>query len=150
MLRYMNEILGIDSPVRTVPGTGAGSLDTLIQLHIGWAKSFLILLDGDAEGIKQQERYEQKFGSLVEGRCVLLSDICGEVTAKEAEDLLSGTDKARFISAIYAADAQRPTEKKALNQAILELYARKQAIQISPAAVRRFRKIFQEFEQRLK
>jgi hypothetical protein len=28
MLRYMNEIIGIDSPVKTVPGTGAGSLDT--------------------------------------------------------------------------------------------------------------------------
>lgn len=149
LLRYMTEVLGVDSPIRTVPGTGAGSLDVLIQLHIGWGKSFLILLDGDTEGVKQRERYKAKFGSLVEGRCVLLSEICGEATAKEAEDLLSDADKTRLISAIYTADVQRPTEKKALSQAIVELHARKQAISMGTSTVRRFKKIFQELQQRL-
>jgi ABC-type Mn2+/Zn2+ transport system ATPase subunit len=149
LLRYMNEILGIDSPVRTVPGTGAGSLDAMIQLHIGWGKSFLILLDGDTEGIKQRERYERKFGSLVEARCVLLPEICSDATVKEAEDLLAAPDKTRLTSAIYPVGVQRPVEKKALSQAIAELYARKQAISVSAPTVRRFRQMFLELQQRL-
>jgi predicted ATP-dependent endonuclease of OLD family len=149
LLRYAAEILGIDSSIRTVPGTGAGSLDTLIQLHIGWGKSFLILLDGDTEGVKQRERYAGKFGPLVDGRCILLSEICGEATAKEAEDLLSSMDKTRLISAIYKIGVQRPTEKKALSQAILELYARKEAVSVSAPTARRFKQIFKELQQRL-
>jgi ABC-type Mn2+/Zn2+ transport system ATPase subunit len=149
LLRYMNEILDIDSPIRIVPGTGAGSLDTLIQLHVGWGKSFLILLDGDAEGIKQRERYERKFGSLVEGRCVLLPDICGEAAIKEAEDLLSNADKARLISAIYTAGVQRPAEKKALSQAIAELYGRKQVVSVGAPTMRRFKQLLHDLQERL-
>jgi ABC-type Mn2+/Zn2+ transport system ATPase subunit len=149
LLRYMAEVLGIDSDIRTVPGTGAGSLDTLIQLHIGWGKNFLILLDGDAEGIKQRERYEQKFGLLVKGRCVLLSDLCGESAVKEAEDLLSDVDKRQLISAIYSAGAQRPTDKKAFRQAIIELYGRKQAVPVRPSTVRRFEQVFSGLRRHL-
>ena len=149
LLRYMAEILGVDSDVKTVPGTGASSLDSLIQLHIGWGKSFLILLDGDAEGTKQRERYEQEFGPMIKERCVLLPDICGESEVKEAEDLLSKADKTRLLSAIYAKGVQRPTEKKALRQAIIELYARKQLVSIQSSTLRRFEQIFAELNQRL-
>jgi AAA ATPase domain len=149
LLRYMTEILGIDSSIRAVPGTGAGSLDTLIQLHVGWGKSFLILLDGDAEGIKQRERYERKFGSLVKGRCVLLPEICGDTAVKEVEDLLSKPDKARLISAVYTAGVQQPAEKKALSQAIVELYARKQAVSVGSPATRRLKQLLDELQQRL-
>lgn len=149
LLRYMAEVLDLDSEVKTVPGTGAGSLDTLIQLHVGWGKNFLILLDGDTEGIKQRARYEEKFGPLVKGRCVLLPEICGEVEVKEAEDLLSDADKARLTSAVYPTRTQRPTDKKAFLQAVIELYARKEAVSVARATVRRFEQLFSKLKERL-
>src|SRR5262249_52610770 len=88
LMRYMSEVLKVDSEIKTIPGGGAGSLDSVIRLYVGWGKSFLILLDGDTEGIKQHERYEREFGPLVKDRCVLLPDICGESRVKETEDLL--------------------------------------------------------------
>jgi energy-coupling factor transporter ATP-binding protein EcfA2 len=96
LLRYMTEILGIESDLRFVPGTGAGSLDALIKLHIGWGKTFLVLLDGDAEGIKQRERYLERYGPVIQGRCVLLPELAGS-GIKEAEDLLSEVDKAAMV-----------------------------------------------------
>ena len=149
LLRYMAEVLGINSTVRTVPGTGAGSMDSVIQLHIGWGKSFLILLDGDTEGVTQRTRYERKFGSLIHKRCVLLPDICGEPNVKEAEGLLSDADKAQLISAIYAPGIQQPTAKKALRQAVIELYARKQTVTVEASTIERFERLFNDLGQRL-
>lgn len=69
LLRYAAEVLALNNDLKLVPGTGAGALDPLIRLHIGWGKSFVILIDGDAEGIKQQQRYEAEFGRIVDARC---------------------------------------------------------------------------------
>lgn len=149
LLAYMAEVLNVSSDVRMVPGTGAGSLDTLIQLHIGWGKSFLILLDGDAEGIKQRERYEREFGPLIKDRCALLPEICGDASVREAEDLLSRSDKINLTSAIYAAGVQRPRAKRALRQAITELYARKQIMSVEASTAKRFEHIFIELRRHL-
>ncbi|MGP0024447.1 MAG: hypothetical protein ACLPKE_13980 [Streptosporangiaceae bacterium] len=145
----MDEILNVHSGITTVPGTGSGSLDSLIQLHLGWGKSFLILLDGDSEGIKQRRRYEQVFGPLLKDRCILLPDICGDSQVKEAEDLFSARDKERITSVIYPTGVERPNAKKAFMQAVIELYARKQAVQVGPSTVRRFTSAFQELSKRL-
>jgi len=149
LMRYMTEVLGVEPELKTVPGGGASSLDSLIRLHIGWGKSFLILLDGDAEGIKQRARYELEFGPLIKARCVLLPDMCGDPQVREAEDLLSDADKAQLTSAVFAAGVQRPTPKKALRQAVIELYARKQAVSVKSITVRRFERLVSELRQRL-
>jgi ABC-type cobalamin/Fe3+-siderophores transport system ATPase subunit len=149
ILRYIGEVVGVNSPIKTVPGTGAGSLDSLIQLHIGWGKSFIVLLDGDAEGIKQRSRYERKFGSLIEGRCVLLSEVCNDAQIKEAEDLLTSTDKTRLISSIFTGDTERPMAKKALHQAISELCAQRRAISLEDSTIERFQRVFENLYERL-
>jgi len=131
LLRYAREVLDLGPDVKLVPGTGAGSLEPLIQLHVGWGKSFLILLDGDAEGKKQKERYESTFGPVVEGRCLLLPDACGDGSVKTVEDLVEEGDREHFMGAIFATDEVRPKQKKAFSRAVLELYARKEALPLS-------------------
>jgi len=149
LLRYMTEVIGVDTGVAIVPGGGAGSLDTAIRLHIGWGRNFLILLDGDAEGKKQRVRYEREFGSLVKGRCALLPEICQDPKVKEAEDLMSIADKAAMTSEVFAPDSQRPKSKKALQYAVMELYARKKSVPLELATVERFEGLVAELTRRL-
>ena len=149
LLRYMTEVMGVGSELRFVPGTGAGSLDTLIRLHIGWGKSFLVLLDGDAEGKKQLNRYEREFGPMVDGHCVLLPDVCGDPKIEEAEDLLSNEDKKRLVTAIFADTNQLNVRKKVLYNAVMELYASKKAVPIEADALERFAQLVAELADRL-
>jgi AAA ATPase domain len=130
LLRYAHEVLAIGADIKLVPGGGSGSLAPLISLHVGWGKSFVVLLDGDAEGKKQKQRYESEFGPVVDGRCLLLPDLCGDPSAKEAEHLLDEEDRQKIIDAIFEESAKAPKPKKALSQAILELYARRQAVRL--------------------
>jgi hypothetical protein len=109
----------------------------LIRLYVGWAKSFVVLFDGDAEGKKQKQRYEAEFGPVVDGRCLLLPDLCGDQSVKRAEQLLDDDDQQNIIDAIFATSANIPAPKKALSQAILELYARRQAVPLGPASSER-------------
>jgi hypothetical protein len=128
LLRYLAEVLEFKPEMRTVPGGGAGSLDTLIRLHIGWGKSFVILLDGDHEGRKQQRRYIEEFGSMITGRCVLLPDMCNDQSLLEIEDLLTDADKVKIMKAVSSDKAALDAGKKLLHQAVIELYARKKQI----------------------
>jgi AAA ATPase domain len=134
LLRYLTEVLEFKPEMRTVPGGGAGSLDTLIRLHIGWGKSFAILLDGDQEGRKQQIRYIQEFGPMITGRCVLLPDMCNDQSVSEIEDLLTDTDKAKMMKAVANGGAVRDAGKKLLHRAIIELYARKKQVTLGQAS----------------
>lgn len=138
LLRYLQEVLDVDRDLRFVPGTGAGSLDAAIRLHIGWGKSFVVLLDGDVEGQRQKERYEAEFGPVIEGRCVLLPDVAGDPACKEAENLLSTVDRQTITDHIFGASSDRPSGKKALSTAIRELYASRIAISLEPPTIERF------------
>jgi predicted ATPase len=149
LIRYLVEVLGLASDLHYVPGTGAGSLDTVIRLHVGWAKPFIVLLDGDAEGQKQLGRYEREFGPVLAGRCVLLPVVAGDATVKEIEDLLSSEDKKNLIAAVFADGVPKPPGKKALYQAIIELYAARRPIMIDAATRSRFVGLMGELERRL-
>ncbi|MEN9646626.1 MAG: hypothetical protein RL238_3295 [Actinomycetota bacterium] len=135
LLRYFIDVLGATPDLPVTPGTGAGSLDTLISLHLGWGRSFCVLLDGDAEGVKQRARYEEAFGTALSGRCVLLP----EVTSVEViviEDLLDPVDRDNLLRAVHGEDPP-PYSKKRLNSAIMELYARREVTEISDVSKRR-------------
>jgi len=128
LLRYCVDVLGLGPDVRLVPGTGAGSLDTPIRLYVGWGKSFLVLLDGDAEGLKQRERYEALFGPVLRDTCVLLPEVCGDSLVLEVEGLLTPSDKPRIVNSILGPDAR--ATKKALHQSVQELFARGEAVEL--------------------
>lgn len=108
ILRYAVDALGRGPAVSLVPGGGAGSLEPLIRLHVGWGKSFVVLLDDDAEGRKQRQRYEREFGPMVEGRCITLRDLGLPGRVRETEDLVALPDKEAFIAAIFTSRDTRP------------------------------------------
>ncbi len=151
LLRYANEVLGIGGECPSmIPGTGAGTLDTAIRLYLGWGKSFIVLLDGDKAGKAQLDRYKKLFEPALRGRCVLLPDACGDATAIEAELLLSAVDRETLIDAVYPDEEGRPEAKKALSRAVIELYARKDKIELESATVDRLDKLMTYLTQRLK
>jgi predicted ATP-dependent endonuclease of OLD family len=149
LIRYVLEILGVDANLRTTPGTGAGTLDCLIQLHIAWGKSFIILLDGDKEGVKQKARYLENFGAIVKDKCILLPDACKDKSVQEIEDLLNDTDKETIISAIFPAKSGRPSPKKAISEAVMELYARKKLVTLDQATLTRFQLLVELLDENL-
>lgn len=150
LLRYASEVLGLGSDVTLVPGSGAGSLDALIRLHIGWGKSFIVLLDADAEGEKQKKRYESEFGPLLDGRCLLLSEVCGDETIGDIEELLDVEDREGVIATIFTDEKAVPKPKKALRQAILELYARRQAVSLNSDSELRLAAVLNQLSETLK
>jgi predicted ATPase len=149
LLRYAHEVLGLGANVALVPGSGATSLDPLIRLHVGWGKSFVVLLDGDTEGQKQKQRYESEFGPVIAGRCLLLPDVCGSDSVKEVEQLLDDEDRQSILNAIFRDPKGRPGPKKALGQAIMEPYARRQAVSVGKASRDRLTRLLDALQRAL-
>lgn len=130
-LRYAVDVLGVTPSVKLVPGGGAGTLDPLIRLHVGWGKSFIVLLDDDPEGRKQRDRYVKAFGPLVQGRCLTLADLGLPSSVREVEDVIASDDKDAILAAIFAPGVTRPRGKKGLMQAVIELYGRRETVSLS-------------------
>lgn len=131
LLRYARDVLGLGADIKLVPGGGSGSLGPLISLYLGWGKSLVVLLDNDSEGRKQRERYESNFGTVLRGRCLTLSELCDDESVKAVESILGEGDRNKLIGAIFSDDENQPKPKKALRQAVMELYARGDQIPLS-------------------
>jgi hypothetical protein len=98
VLRYFEEVVqrrGAGERLGFMPGAGAGSLDSLIQLYIGWARPFVVLLDSDKTGKREQERYTKKFGRLVDERILSLAEL-GGCDCKAIESLFTEEDRLAF------------------------------------------------------
>lgn len=149
LLRYAHDILGVGPDLRLVPGTGAGSLGPLIGLHIGWGKSFVVLLDGDGAGVREKERYETEFGPVVSGRCLLLPDLCEEEKVEEVEDVLAEEDRELVIERVYSSGVQTPGPKKALRNALIELYAKGEVVVLSAESIERLERILDRLAELL-
>jgi predicted ATP-dependent endonuclease of OLD family len=147
LLKYAVSVLGLTPDLPLVPGTGAGALDTLIRLHIGWGKSFVILLDGDAEGRKQKQRYETEFGPILNGRCVLLPDVVNDPAVDEIEKLLTAADEAALLHATSASPPR--ASKKAVQNALMEVFATRQHVSLSSDFTSRVSRVLTELEQQL-
>jgi ABC-type Mn2+/Zn2+ transport system ATPase subunit len=92
-LRYMRERVPNAPPLHFLPGTGAGSLDSLIRLYVAWGRNFIILLDGDGEGDAQRNRYDFLFGSLVADRIFTLADLNEGWKGRGMERMFSSADQ---------------------------------------------------------
>jgi hypothetical protein len=99
LLTYFQEqIARTDASQRLnlMPGGGAGTLDDLFQLYIGWARPFVALLDSDKAGMREHKRYLEKFGRLLEIHLIDLAAASGRPKVKGIESLLSDKDKLEF------------------------------------------------------
>ena len=67
---FMDKIIKGHRILNIMPGTGSGSLDTVIRLYLAWGRRFIVILDSDGEGTNQKKRrYEQLyFGAVVSFR----------------------------------------------------------------------------------
>lgn len=134
LLRYYEEIVlgrGENDRLRWMPGGGAGTLDGLIQLYIGWARPFVALLDSDKEGNAQMKRYLDKFGPILEPHLVLLAEASGS-SGKGIESLLTNDDILAFQRLIDP-NAKSPN-KKLLGLGIQEALVTGQLVTISSDA----------------
>lgn len=149
LLKYAIDVLGLRPSLKLIPGSGAGTLDPLIRLHIGWGKSFIVLLDGDSEGRRQRNRYERVFGVLLDKQCFILPDVVGDERVREAEDLLGAIDRTRLIGHIFSPGTPRPGGKKALRQAIVELYARREPVPLEQDTETRVTELMEKLQKAL-
>ena len=147
LLRYCAEVLGLGEAPILVPGLSATTMGSLIALHLGWGKDFVVLLDSDAAGVEQAARYTEEFGPMLTKRIVMLSDVAqADVTA--IESLLTKTDRKAIIDAVLPPKG-RPSEKKALYQALQELLATGQEVKLGPTSTKQVSAVLAGLKERV-
>lgn len=81
ILRYIAKLLEVgDLPL--LPGLGAGTFGALAALHVGWNLKFLFVLDGDAAGKGERNRYAKDFG-IPPSRLVRIDELLDNVVVIE-------------------------------------------------------------------
>jgi hypothetical protein len=150
LLAYFQEVVrGVSggSRIHLMPGGGAGTLDELIQLYVGWSRPFVALLDSDKEGRSQLNRYLEKFGEIVRPHLVELSEASGKTDAKGIESLLYDSDKLRF-QALVEPNATK-YRKKTLALGVQEALVAKEPVKMTLTAERALEKTLQTLRARL-
>lgn len=133
------------SRMHFAPGTGAGSLDTLITLYLGWGAEFVVLLDGDGEGKRQRQRYDKKFGSMVAGRLRTLDEVGGG--AGSMESMFTDADRDAILHAVGYEGGS--VSKQVFNACVQEACARRLQVTLVPPTVSRFVECLQALAQGL-
>jgi hypothetical protein len=150
LLRYYEEVileLSVKDQLGWMPGGGAGTLDDLIQLYIGWARPFVALLDSDKAGARERERYIQKFGQIVEPHLVLLAEASGRDDARGIESLLTDEDKIAFQRVVDPSATS--FQKKTLLLGMQEALVAKVAVQLSAVTTNALTAVIEELKRRL-
>lgn len=86
IIRYA-QVLHNKEQLALLPGLGAGTLGALAALSTGWNLNFVFLLDSDAKGREEKERYTIDYGIAPE-RVTTIGDLVAGT--KEIENLLDG------------------------------------------------------------
>ncbi|MCW4452444.1 ATP-binding protein [Kaistella sp. BT6-1-3] len=146
-LNYFKNILNIKEKVSIIPGTSASNLETLISLYLGWGSKFIILLDDDAEGNKQKNRYIETFGDIVKDLIFTLKDVNKYWEKFEMEKLIEVTDQQKIITEIYG---ESKLNKTLLNRGIQELFIKEKNLEIENKTKDNFREIFDFMKGTLK
>jgi hypothetical protein len=121
--RLAQKVLGLHPTLHFMPGGGAGSLDQLIALYLGWGRDFVVLLDSDGEGERQKVRYIDKFGLAVAAQIFTLGDLVPSLVGRSLESAYLEADRANLVATV-GGDAAGPIDKKILNRTIQEVLIR--------------------------
>ena len=143
ILRYAAEMLGRKS-FALLPGFGSGTFGPLASLSVGWNLNMLFILDGDAEGEKERERYMKDYG-LAENRIITINHLVDEV--KVIEDLLD--DEARKIISNKLKLGDRVPNKHQIAQYFQEFLAREETYPLGLFFENNVKKVFDELEKRI-
>jgi len=145
-MRFMQNVLK-QPLINFMPGGGAGSLSPMIRIYLSWGRNFLVLLDSDKEGKKQQQLYMDEFGPILRGKLLTLSDIDPAWKNKAMEELFEETDRLLIQHSCYPKTDKY--KKIHFARAIQELSVTGQTIQLSQTTQDIFQKLCTELEQRI-
>lgn len=142
ILRYISRLLKLnDLPL--LPGLGAGTFGALAAIHVGWNLRFLFVLDGDAAGRAERDRYLTEFG-IRANRLVTIDNLVAGV--KVIEDLLD--DEARnTIQAALSLD--RAPTKAQIRQFFQERLASENVQPLSENFTRKGAELIARLRERL-
>lgn len=138
-LHLAQRVLTSSDALSLLPGTGAGKLDTIIRLYIGWGREFVVLLDADDEGEAQKERYTDMFGAALNGKIFTLRDAAAEWKRKRLEDLFTEKDRLNIQLSEYPEDTCY--SKKHFNKAIQSAYISREKMNFEDETKRQFLKL---------
>lgn len=147
LLKFFARVLDLESVNLMPGGAGAGGLDTVIRLYLGWGRNFVVLLDSDAEGEAQRKRYESMFGPVLNDRVVTFGDIQASWKGKGLEMTVAEADRVALQRIIYPADTKYA--KTHFHRAVQEMYLREMAPTFSVETATVFRTIFDFLRARL-
>jgi len=149
-LMYLQDrILMIDTPSHLVPGHGSGTLDDVIRLYLGWGRQFVVLLDSDKAGTRAKQRYQRKFGGLVEDRVFTLGDVDPGWAGKGLEQLIPQNDQDKILAAVGATPQATRNRKKSLNRAFQELHLTGKKVDVSQGVRQDFASILEFLRTKL-
>ncbi|MBD2222830.1 hypothetical protein H6G33_38620 [Calothrix sp. FACHB-1219] len=147
-LSYFQEIIiKPEQKLVFLPGTGSGSLDTVIRLYYAWGRNFIVLLDSDAEGRKQKMRYQEVFKGIIQDRLFLLEDVENSWSNCAMEKLFDSKDLLNIQKSVIT--ETQHFDKKQFNIAIQENLAKRVAIRLSNTTIGNFKKLLNFLNQSL-
>lgn len=132
-------ISGAGAELNLLPGGGAGSLDDVLRLYIAWGREFVVLLDSDLQGVKQRDRYVEKFGRVLEDRIFVLADVDRKWRRYQMENLFHVNDRKRIQEIV--APGRRRLFKTHFNRAIQELCVTTKTVNLSKTTINRFARL---------
>lgn len=142
--KYFQEIILNDQRIfNFYPGAGATKLFDIIRLYLSWGKEFLVILDGDKEGLSSKKEYSEEFGDFVKNKVFTLKDILN--VKKATEGIIADEDKKEICKEAFGTDT---IKKKVFNQAINKLLLEKKSVQISKQTKDNFRNVFKFIKDR--
>ena len=137
-LRYANEVLLKNKykKINLIPGAGCDKNHSIIQLYIGWNKSFMILLDADSAGKKAKKLYKDTFGDLIINSIKTYDELVADIGAVAMENIFTESEKLD-ITRLFDSSATK-YKKSAFNTAIQTALINKEIIELSEETLNKF------------
>lgn len=146
--KYMVDVvLKMKTDTVFIPSTSASNMETIISLYTGWNKKFIVLLDSDKEGKKQQKRYIENFGDLVKDRILTYQEINAEWKNHGLEKLVTKVDQLKLIKASFPEATK--FNKNSFNRSVQELLIKDKLVELSAETIENFKAILAHLEENL-
>lgn len=140
--------LGFSLEFDVMPCMGSGTIDQLISLYCGWGRNVVVLLDADKAGVKEKDRYLEKFGAMLNGRVISYADIEPAWKSKELEKILDKNDVIEIQAKCFHGDTKFNKDK--FNLAVQELLVNGKKANLSNNSVAAVQKIVKKLEALLR
>lgn len=148
LLQYYVSVLSTEQTrLNILPGRGAGTLDEVIRLYLGWGRNFVILLDSDQGGRDAGRHYAKEFGRTAGDRVLDLATVSGMKSARGIETLLEDEDRLAFQKLIEANAIK--WNKRMWSQGVEHALASGTFLQLSDQSLQRLKKVVERLSEEL-